>query len=102
MYVHVHCMYVQGLSQREEGRGEVLKITRLPALQRAEEHLMLETQECSVYRNVLNESEEQVQAHFLLEGGSVLIAPASNNITALYSFNFAQHSSNPLQPQSIF
>ena len=72
---------------------------------------MFVTQERSVYRNVLDESRRQVQAHFLLEGGFVpppphaMIAPASNNIAAHYSFDFAQqvhYPSNPLQPGPIY
>ena len=64
-----------------------------------------------MYSKELDESKQQTQAHFLLEGKfvppspHVMIAPASNNITAHYSFDFAQqvhYPSNPLQPGPIY
>ena len=64
-----------------------------------------------MYRQALDESRRQTQAHFLLEGKFVpppphaMIAPASSNITAHYSFDFAQqvhYPSNPLQPGPIY
>ena len=88
-----------------------IPIIALQAVKRAEEHLLLVTQERSVYRQELDESRRQTQAHFLLEGKfvppppNVMIAPASNNITAHYSFDFAQqvhYPSNPLQPGPIY
>ena len=64
-----------------------------------------------MYRQALDESRRQTQAHFLLEGKFVpppphaMIAPASSNMTAHYSFDFAQqvhYPSNPLQPGPIY
>ena len=58
----------------------------IQAVQKAEEHLLLVTQERSVYREALEESRRQAQAHFLLEGQFApppphgMIPPASNNI----------------------
>ena len=81
------------------------------ALQQAEQHLFLVTKECSLYKSVLEESRQQVPAQFLLERRFVplsphtIIAPASNNIMAHYSFDFAQqvhYPSNPLQPGPIY
>ena len=83
----------------------------IQAVQRAEEHLLLVTQERSLYKEALDESKRQTQAHFLLEGKftppppHAMIAPASNNITVHYSFDFAQqvhYPSNPLQPGPIY
>ena len=83
----------------------------IQAVQRAEEHLLLVTQERSLYKEVLDESKRQTQAHFLLEGKftppppHAMIVPASNNITVHYSFDFAQqvhYPSNPLQPGPIY
>ena len=83
----------------------------IQALQRAEDHLTLVTQERSLYREALDESRRQTQAHFLLEGKFTpppphgMIAPASNNIMVHYSFDFAQqvhYPSNPLQPGPIY
>ena len=86
-------------------------ITSPQAVKRAEEHLLLVTQERSVYRQALDESRQQAQAHFLSQGKfsppppHAMIAPASNNITTHYSFDFAQqvhYPSNPLQPGPIY
>ena len=83
----------------------------MQAVQKAEEHLLLVTQERSVYREALDESRRQAQAHFLLEGkfapppSHVMIPPASNNVMAHYSFDFVQqvhYPSNPLQPGPIY
>ncbi len=83
----------------------------IQALQRAEDHLTLVTQERSLYREALDESRRQTQAHFLLEGKFTplsphgMIATASNNIMVHYSFDFAQqvhYPSNPLQPGLFF
>ena len=83
----------------------------LQAIRRAEDHLLLVTQERSIYREALEESRRQTQAQFLLEGKFVpppphsMIAPASNNIMVHYLFNFAQqvhYPSNPLQPGPIY
>ena len=58
----------------------------IQAVQKAEEHLLLVTQERSVYREALEKSRRQAQAHFLLEGQFApppphgMIPPASNNI----------------------
>ena len=58
----------------------------IQAVQKAEENLLLVTQEQSVYREALEESRRQAQAHFLLEGQFApppphrMISPASNNI----------------------
>ena len=80
-------------------------------MKRAEDHLLLVTQERSVYKEVLDESRRQVLAHFLQEGEFTpppphwMIGPASNNIMAHYSFDFAQqvhYPSNPLQPGPIY
>ena len=83
----------------------------LKALHRAEQHLLLVTQERSVYRQELEESKRQVHQHFT-EGGVFvpppprgMIAPASNNISVHYSFDFARqvhYPSNPLQPGPIY
>ena len=83
----------------------------LQAVQKAEEHLLV-TQEQSVYREALDESRRQAQAHFLLGGKFApppphgMIPPASNNILAHYSFDFAQQVHQPNNPlrlaQSIF
>ena len=81
------------------------------AVQRAEEHLLLVTQERSLYKQALDESKRQTQAHFLLEGKftppppHAMIAPASNDILVHYSFDFAQqvyYPSNLLQPGPIY
>ena len=83
----------------------------MQALHRAEEHLVLVTQERSVYKEAVDESRRQVQGHFVREGVFVpppphgMIAPASNAIFAHYSFDFAQqvhYPSNPLQPGPIY
>ena len=81
----------------------------MQTVQKAEEHLLLVTQERSVYREALDESRRQAQAHFLLEGKFApppphgMIPPASNNIMAHYSFDFAQQVHYPSNPaQSIF
>ena len=64
-----------------------------------------------MYRQALDESRRQTQAHFLLEGKFVtppphaMIAPASSNTTAHYSFDFEQqvhYPSNPQQPGPIY
>ena len=77
-------------------------------IRRAEEHLLLVTQERSVYKANWTRA-QQAQAQFLLEGRFVpphaMIAPASNDILAHYSFDFAQqvhYPSNPLQPGPIY
>ena len=63
--------------------------------------------ERSMYREVLEESRQQTQAQFLLEGKFVpppphsMVAPASTDIMVHYSFVFAQqvhYPSSPLQP----
>ena len=69
------------------------------------------TQERSVYQHELEEVKRQVHQHFV-EGGVFvpppphgMIAPASNAISAHYSFDFAQqvhYPSNPLQPGPIY
>ena len=69
------------------------------------------TQERSVYQHELEEAKRQVHQHFV-EGGVFvpppphgMIAPASNAISAHYSFYFAQrvhYHSNPLQPGPIY
>ena len=83
----------------------------IQAVQRAEQHLLLVTQERSLYKEALDESRRQTQAHFLLEGRFApppprsMIAPATNNIMVHYSFDFAQqvhYPSNPLQPGPIY
>ena len=62
-----------------------------------------------MYRQELDESRRQTEAHFLLEGKfvppppHVMIAPASNNITSHYSFAQQVHyPSNPLQPGPFY
>ena len=83
----------------------------LQALHRTEEHLMLVTQERSLYRNEVERSREAVHVHFGQEGVFVpptpnrVIAPATNPINVHYSFDFAQqvyYPSNPLQPGPIY
>ena len=69
------------------------------------------TQEQSVYQHELEEAKRQVHQYFV-EGGVFvpppphgMIAPASNAISAQYSFDFAQqvhYPSNPLQPGPIY
>ena len=98
--IHIHfCVYQQHFPYT------------IQALQRAEDHLTLVTQEQSLYREALDESRRHMQAHFLLEGKCTpppphgMIAPASNNIMVHYSFDFAQqvhYPSNPLQPGPIY
>ena len=77
----------------------------------AEEHLLLVTQERSLYKHELDECKSLVQGHFTAGGVFVpppprgMIAPASNTISAHYSFDFAQqvhYPSNPLQPGPIY
>ena len=75
-------------------------------LQKAEEHLLLVTQERSSYRGAVEESKRQARAAFKAPDGSFAppplncnIKPASNAISAHYSFDFAQqvhYPSNPL------
>ena len=83
----------------------------LQAVQKAEQHLLLVTQERSLYKEALDKSKRQTQAHFLSEGKftppppHAMIAPASNDILVHYSFDFAQqvhYPSNPLQPGPIY
>ena len=65
-------------------------------MHRTEEHLMLVTQERSLYRNEVERSRKAVYVHFGQEGVFVpltpnrVIAPATNLINMHYSFNFAQ------------
>ena len=79
----------------------------IQAVQRAEQHRLV-TQERSLYKEALDESKRQTQVDFLLEGKPpqhATIAPASDNITVHYSFDFAQqvhYPSNPLQPGPIY
>ena len=88
----------------------IIKIP-LQALHKAEEHLLLVTQERSAYKQEVEQSRRHVKAHFTQEGVFVsppphgMIAPASNAITVHYSFDFAQqvhYPSNPLQPGPIY
>ena len=81
------------------------------ALKRAEQHLLLVTQERSIYKGKLELCKREVQGHFVVGGVFVpppphgMIAPASNSISAHYSFDFAQqvhYPSNPLQPGPIY
>ena len=81
-------------------------------MQKAEEHLLLVTQERSSYRTAVEESKRQARATFKAPDGSFAppsvncnIKPASNAITMHYSFDFAQqvhYPSNPLQPGPIY
>ena len=77
----------------------------LQALRKAEEHLLLVIQKCSVYSEELEESKRQIMSHFVEEGVFVpppphaMIVPASNSIMVHYAFDFAQqvhYPSNPL------
>ena len=89
----------------------MVTIIILQALHRAEQHLQLVTQERSLYRHELDECKRQVHHHFSEVGVFVpppphgMVAPASNAISAHYSFDFAQqvhYPSNPLQPGPIY
>ena len=73
--------------------------------------MLLVTQERSIYKHELEECKSLVQGHFTAGGVFVpppphgMIAPASNAISAHYSFDFAQqvhYPSNPLQPGPIY
>ena len=64
-----------------------------------------------MYRQDIEQSRQEVQHHFVQGGVFVppppngMIAPASNAISAHYSFDFAQqvhYPSNPLQPGPIY
>ena len=92
-------------------RKLILTVIITQALRRGEDHLLLVTQERSIYQLELEECREKVRSHFM-EGGvfvpptpNGMIAPASNAIPAHYSFDFAQqvhYPSNPLQPGPIY
>ena len=53
----------------------------LQALQQAEAHLLLVTQERSVYREALEENRRQTQAHFLLELEGKFVPPPDEAYT---------------------
>ena len=80
----------------------------LQALHRAEEHLMPVTQERSLYKNEVERSKKDVHMHFGQEGVFVpttsnrVIAPATNSISAHYSFDFAQQVYYPQQPAATW
>ena len=77
------------------------------ALHRALQHLLLVTQDCSLYKHELGESKSLVQGHFTAGGVFVpppsrgKIAPASNAISAHYSFDFAL-SQQPTLPGPVY
>ena len=68
---------------------------QLQALHKAEEHLLLVTQERSFYKKELEERKQKITSHFVERGVFVppppraMIVPASNSIMAHYSFDFA-------------
>ena len=68
---------------------------------------MTATQERSVYKEAVDKSKMQVQAHFMENGIFVpppphgMIAPASNTISAHYSIDFAQQVHYPSNPLSL-
>ena len=74
---------------------------------RALQHLLLITQDCSLYKHELGESKSLVQGHFMAGGVFVpppsrgRIAPASNAISAHCSFDFAL-SQQPTLPGPIY
>ena len=81
------------------------------ALRKAEDHLLLVIQECSLYKGEVEESRRQVQAYFQEDGSFAppplhsSLPPASSDITVHYAFDFAQqvhYPSNPLQPGPIY
>jgi hypothetical protein len=71
-------------------RKLILTVIITQALRRGEDHLLLVTQERSIYQLELEECREKVRSHFM-EGGVFvpptphrMLAPASNTISAHY------------------
>ena len=82
-------------------------IIPLQALHKAEEHMLLVTQERSAYKQEVEQSRRHVKAHFTQEGVFVsppphgMIAPASNAITVHYSFDLVDRLSPPVFQQLL-
>ena len=75
-------------------------------MRKAEDHLLLVTQERSLYKSEVEESRRQVQAYFQEDGCFAppplhsSLPPTSSGIMVHYAFDFAQqvhYPSNPLQ-----